>query len=47
MDEKLQAPAEQLAEEFAGSATTIGELNQLMRTMMKRPKRSVPALTPT
>ena len=35
MDEKLQARAEQLAEEFAGSATTIGELNQLMRTMMK------------
>ncbi len=35
MDEKLQAQAEQLAEEFAGSATTIGELNQLMRTMMK------------
>ena len=35
MNEKLQARAEQLAEEFAGSATTIGELNQLMRTMMK------------
>ena len=35
MDEKLQARAEQLAEEFAGSASTVGELNQLMRTMMK------------
>ncbi|MEZ6101692.1 MAG: IS256 family transposase [Pirellulaceae bacterium] len=35
MDEKLQARAEQLAQEFAGSATTIGELNQLMRLMMK------------
>lgn len=35
MDERMQSRAEQLAEEFAGSATTIGELNQLMRTMMK------------
>jgi transposase-like protein len=35
MDEKLQARAEQLAQEFAGSATTIGELNQLMRLMMR------------
>lgn len=35
MDDKLQARAEQLAEQFAGSATTIGELNQLMRLMMK------------
>jgi len=35
MDEKLQLRAEQLAEEFANSATTIGELNELMRTMMK------------
>ena len=35
MDEKLQLRAEQLAEEFAGSATTIEEVNQLMRLMMK------------
>ena len=35
MDEKLQARAEQLAEEFAGSATTIEDLNGLMRLMMK------------
>lgn len=35
MDEKLQSRAEQLAEEFAGSATTIEELNGLMRLMMK------------
>jgi len=35
MDENLQSRAEQLAEEFANSATTIGELNELMRTMMK------------
>lgn len=35
MDEKLQMRAEQLAEEFAGSATTIEELNGLMRLMMK------------
>ena len=35
MDEKLESRAEQLAEEFATSATTIGELNQLMRLMMK------------
>lgn len=35
MDEKLQSRAEQLAEEFASSATTIEELNGLMRLMMK------------
>jgi len=35
MDETLQSRAEQLAEEFAGSATTIEELNGLMRLMMK------------
>jgi len=35
MDEKLESRAEQLVEEFATSATTIGELNQLMRLMMK------------
>jgi putative transposase len=35
MDETFESRAEQLAEEFAGSATTIGELNQLMRLMMK------------
>lgn len=35
MDESLESRAEQLAEEFAGSATTIQELNQLMRLMMK------------
>lgn len=35
MDETLQSRAEQLAEEFANSATTIDELNGLMRLMMK------------
>ena len=35
MDEALQARAEQLAEEFANSATTIEELNGLIRLMMK------------
>ncbi len=35
MDESLQARAEQLAAEFAGSATTIEELNGLVRLMMK------------
>ena len=35
MDEKLQSRAQQLAEEFASSATTIDELNGLMRLMMK------------
>ncbi len=36
MDESLQSRAEELASEFANSATTIGELNQLIRLMMKR-----------
>ena len=35
MDESLQSRAQELALEFAESATTIGELNQLMRLMMK------------
>jgi len=35
MEGSLQLRAEQLAEEFAGSATTIEELNGLMRLMMK------------
>ncbi len=35
MDETLQSRAEQLAEEFASSATTVDELNGLMRLMMK------------
>lgn len=35
MDESLQSRAEELASEFAESSTTIGELNQLMRVMMK------------
>jgi putative transposase len=35
MDESLESRAEQLAAEFANSATTISELNQLMRLMMK------------
>ena len=35
MDEKLQSRAQQLAEEFANSATTIDDLNGLMRLMMK------------
>lgn len=36
MDAKLQAKAEDLATEFASGATSIGELNALLRTMMKR-----------
>jgi putative transposase len=35
MDESLESRAEQLAAEFANSATTVTELNQLMRLMMK------------
>jgi putative transposase len=35
MDALLQSRAEQLATEFAGQATTIEDLNQLMRLMMK------------
>jgi len=35
MDGSLESRAEQLAEEFASSATTVQELNQLMRLMLK------------
>src|SRR6266545_944524 len=35
MDALLQSRAEQLATEFAGQATTVEELNELMRLMMK------------
>ena len=35
MDAMLQSRAEQLATEFAGQATTVEELNELMRVMMK------------
>lgn len=35
MDEQLRSRAEQLAAEFATSATTVSELNELMRLMMK------------
>jgi putative transposase len=35
MDARMQSRAEELAAEFAGSATTIEELNELMRLMMK------------
>jgi putative transposase len=35
MDESLQSRAAQLAEEFANSATSIQDLNELMRLMMK------------
>lgn len=35
MDESLQSRAAKLAEEFANSATTIQDLNELMRLMMK------------
>jgi transposase-like protein len=35
MDASLQSRAERLATEFAGEATTLAELNQLMRLMMK------------
>jgi transposase-like protein len=36
MDASLQSRAEQLAAEFAGQATTVEELNGLIRLMMKR-----------
>jgi transposase-like protein len=36
MDAVLQSRAEELAQEFAGQATTVEELNELMRLMMKR-----------
>src|SRR3990172_6723562 len=36
MDALLQSRAQQLATEFASQATTVEELNQLMRLMMKR-----------
>jgi putative transposase len=36
MDALLQSRAEELAQEFAGQATTVEELNELMRLMMKR-----------
>jgi putative transposase len=36
MDALLQSRAEELAKEFAGQATTVEELNELMRLMMKR-----------
>ena len=35
MDASFQSRAEQLASEFAGQATTVDELNGLMRLMMK------------
>ena len=35
MDASFQSRAEQLANEFAGQATTVDELNGLMRLMMK------------
>ncbi len=35
MDAKLRKQAETLATEIAGQATTVEELNGLMRTMMK------------
>ena len=35
MDAGLQSRAEELAQEFAGQATTIEELNELMRLMLK------------
>jgi len=35
MDVSLQSRAEQLANEFAGQATTVEELNEFMRLMMK------------
>jgi putative transposase len=36
MDAVLQSRAQELATEFAGQATTVEELNELMRLMMKR-----------
>jgi transposase-like protein len=36
MDAVLQSRVEELAKEFAGQATTVQELNELMRLMMKR-----------
>lgn len=35
MDAMLQSRAEELAQEFAGQATTVEELNELMRLMLK------------
>ena len=35
MDALLQSRAQQLATEFASQATTVEELNELMRLMMK------------
>jgi hypothetical protein len=35
MDALLQSRAQQLATEFANQATTVEELNELMRLMMK------------
>jgi transposase-like protein len=35
MDASFESRAEQLAQEFAGQATTVEELNGLMRLMMK------------
>jgi transposase-like protein len=36
MDASCKEKAEQLATEFASGATSIGELNALLRIMMKR-----------
>ena len=35
MDALLQSRAQELATEFAGQATTVEELNELLRVMMK------------
>lgn len=36
MDALLQSRAEELVQEFAGQATTVEELNELMRLMLKK-----------
>ncbi len=47
MDGALQSRAEQLATEFASQATTVEELNELMRLMIRTAKRNVRILTDT
>jgi uncharacterized coiled-coil protein SlyX len=41
MDAVLQSRAEELAQEFAGQATTIEELNGLMRLMRVRSAKCI------
>ena len=45
MDASLQSRAQQLANEFAGQATTVEELNELIRLMMKSGLERMPNKT--